>query len=343
MPDEALIPCEDSLYERHRILVDKGQDVLRIDKFLQNRLEGATRSKIQKAITQELVKVNGQSIKNNYKVKPLDDIIIWDEKRPPDDEIIPENIPLSIVYEDRHLLVVYKAAGMVVHPGCGNYRGTLLNAVAYHFQKQYDAEQLLEMPRLGLVHRIDKNTSGLLVLGKDNASIQGLIRQFAAHSIERRYTALAWGDIAADYGRIEAHIGRHLRYRKLFAAYPDGTHGKHAVTHYEVKERLRYVTLIECVLETGRTHQIRVHLQQIGHPLFGDTEYGGDRIVKGTIYKKYQEFVRHCLQQLPRQALHAQRLGFLHPVTGEKLCFHQPLPEDMREVLEKWRRYTQTF
>lgn len=329
--------------ERMRIKADKGQEPMRIDKFLMCRVEGATRNKIQQALEDGFITVNGGVVKPNYKVRVGDEIIIMETRRPESQEIIPEELPLDIVYEDDALLVINKPAGMVVHPGCGNYSGTLVNALAWKLQ-QDDPEADLsdienELPRVGLVHRIDKDTTGLILIAKTEDAMTRLAAQFKRHTVHRRYVALVWGDLEQDEGTIEAHIGRHQRFRKIMAAYPDGDHGKHAITHYKVLERFGYVTLAELQLETGRTHQIRVHMQHIGHPLFGDATYGGDRIVKGTIFSKYKQFVENCFLLLPRQALHAKELGFVHPVTHERVYFDSDLPDDMQAVIEKWRGY----
>ncbi len=272
-------------------------------------------------------------------MRPADEILVYSDMSPEDTEVVPENIPLHIVYEDDDLMVVNKPAGMVVHPGSGNYSGTLLNGVAYYLKQQDPSLSEDMLPRFGLVHRIDKNTSGLLVLAKTDVAMRQLARQFYDHSVKRQYEALVWGDMANDEGTIVAHVGRHQRFRKLFEAYPEGDHGKEAITHYKVKERFGYVTLVDCVLETGRTHQIRVHMKHIGHPLFSDDFYGGDKIVKGTVYSKYKQFVENCFAICPRQALHAKTLGFVHPTTGREMFFDTPLPPDMAELIEKWKRY----
>lgn len=329
----------DELYERFSITVDKGQEPLRIDKFLINRLEGATRNKLQQGINTGMVLVNGKEVRSNYKVKPGDDIIIYTDSDPEQTEIIPENIPLNIAFEDESLMVINKPVGMVVHPGSGNYSGTLLNGVAWYLQKQNPSVSEDILPRFGLVHRIDKNTSGLLVLAKTDHAMRMLAKQFFDHTVKRQYVALVWGDMQEDEGTVVAHIGRHQRFRKLFAAYPEGDFGKEAITHYKVMERFGYVTLVQCVLETGRTHQIRVHMKHIGHPLFSDDFYGGDKIVKGTVYAKYKQFVDNCFAICPRQALHAKTLGFVHPETGKELFFDAPLADDMAQVIEKWRKY----
>lgn len=338
--DTGELPESDSLYEKLVIIIDKGQAALRIDKFLMTRIEGATRNKIQQAIEQEMVLVNEKSIKSNYKVKAGDKIVIYDSTIPESTEIVPQNIPLDIVFEDDDILVINKPVGMIVHPGSGNPDQTLVNAVAYYLKTNYPGIDETELPRFGLVHRIDKNTSGLLVMAKKQAVMSNLAKQFFDHTVHRRYIALVWGDFETDSGTVRAHVGRHQRFRKLFTAYPEGDHGKEAVTHYQVIERFNYVTLLECRLETGRTHQIRVHMQLIGHPLFNDDTYGGDRIVKGTVFNKYKQFVENCFALCPRQALHAGELGFKHPVTGEHMLFKAELPVDMKELIDKWRNYS---
>ena len=330
----------DELYERFSITIDKGQEPLRIDKFLMQRLENATRNKLQQAINTGMVLVNGKEVRPNYKVKPLDAVVIYSDMSPEETDVVPEKIALNIVYEDEHLMLINKPAGMVVHPGSGNYSGTLLNGVAWHLQQQNPAVSEDTLPRFGLVHRIDKNTSGLLVLAKTDLAMRQLARQFFDHTIQRKYVALVWGDLEKDSGTIIAHVGRHQRFRKLFEAYPEGDHGKEAITHYRVLERFGYVTLVECVLETGRTHQIRVHMKYLGHPLFGDDFYGGDKIVKGTVYARYKQFVENCFALCPRQALHARTLGFTHPGTGKEVFFESALPDDMQQVIEKWRNYS---
>lgn len=331
----------DELYQRLSITIDKGQEPLRIDKFLMQRIEGATRNKIQQAIENEMVLVNEKPIKNNYKVKAGDLVIVYETTSSETSEIIPQNIPLNIVYEDDDLFVIDKPVGMVVHPGSGNPDGTLINAVAYYIKTNYPEIDESELPRYGLVHRIDKNTSGLLVMAKKQKVMSDLAKQFFNHTVHRRYVALVWGNFESEEGTVIAHVGRHQRFRKLFTTYPDGDYGKDAITHYKVLENFNYVTLVECRLETGRTHQIRVHMQSIGHPLFNDDFYGGDRIVKGTIYTKYKQFVDNCFALCPRQALHAKELGFIHPVTGKEMFFESPMPTDMESVIEKWRKYSQ--
>jgi len=329
----------DELFERFAITIDKGQDALRIDKFLMQRIENATRNKLQRAIAMGMVQVNGKEVKSNYKIKPLDSIVIYSDMSPEQTDLVPEKMELNIVYEDDDLMIINKPAGIVVHPGSGNHNGTLLNGVAYYLQQKNPELTDDVLPRFGLVHRIDKNTSGLLVLAKTDVAMRHLAKQFFDHSISRKYVALAWGDVEKDEGTIVAHVGRNQRFRKLFEAYPDGEHGKEATTHYNVLERFGYVTLVQCVLETGRTHQIRVHMKHMGHPLFNDDFYGGDKIVKGTVYTKYKQFVDNCFKICQRQALHAKTLGFVHPTTGKDMFFEAPLPEDIEKVIEKWRKY----
>jgi 23S rRNA pseudouridine1911/1915/1917 synthase len=332
----------DELYERFNIIIDKGQEPLRIDKFLMGRIEGATRNKLQQAINAGMVLVNGKEVRPNYKIKPQDEIITYSYVSPDETDIVPENIPLNIVYEDDDLMIINKPAGMVVHPGSGNYTGTLLNGVAFYLQQQNPGISEDLLPRFGLVHRIDKNTSGLLVLAKKDKAMRQLAKQFFDHTVKRQYVALVWGDMEKDAGTVIAHVGRHQRFRKLFEAYPGGDHGKEAITHYKVSERFGYVTLVECILETGRTHQIRVHMKYIGHPLFNDDFYGGDKIVKGTVFTKYKQFVDNCFAICKRQALHAKTLGFIHPTTEKEMRFDSILPDDMQQVIEKWRSYSTT-
>jgi len=327
---------EQEFYEHLRVVVDKGQSLLRIDKFLMHRVENASRNRIQNAIGLGNVLVNDKPIKASYKVKPQDVISVVLPHPPRDTEVYPENIPLNIVYEDDDVLVVNKSPGMVVHPGYNNYTGTLVNALVYHFQ------QLPTLPgndgRPGLVHRIDKDTSGLLLISKNERSMNYLARQFFEHTINRRYIALVWGDLPED-GTVTGYIGRSIADRRVMAIYDDEEKGKWSVTHYKVLERLNYVTLIECKLETGRTHQIRAHMKHIGHPLFADATYGGDKIIKGTVFSKYKQFVENCFELMPRQALHAQSLGFKHPSLKKDVYFEAPLPQDFEAVLKKWRNY----
>lgn len=325
------------LYEHYRFTVDKGQGLLRIDKFLMAKIENASRNKIQQAAKAGNILVNDEPAKQNYKVKPGDVISIVMTYPPREIEIIPENIPLEILYEDEHLIVINKEAGMVVHPAYSNYTGTMVNALAYHLQNVSPDKQPGRLPFL--VHRIDKDTSGIILAAKNEDAQSRLARQFFLHTTERLYNALVWGDLKDDEGTIEGNIARSVRDRKVFAVYPDSDHGKHAVSHYRVLERFGYVTLVECRLETGRTHQIRVHFQHIGHPLFNDETYGGDKILKGTTFTKYKQFINNCFKILPRQALHAKSLGFAHPVTNEPMQFESSLPEDFLQLLEKWRNY----
>ncbi|WDF56876.1 RluA family pseudouridine synthase [Mucilaginibacter sp. KACC 22063] len=327
---------EQDLYEHFRIVVDKGQSLLRIDKFLMHRIENATRNRIQNAIELGNVLVNQKTVKSSYKVKPNDIISVVLPHPPRDTEVYPENIPLNIVYEDDDVLVINKPAGMVVHPGYNNYTGTLVNGLVYHFQ------QLPQLPgndgRPGLVHRIDKDTSGLLLISKNERSMTYLAKQFFDHTITRKYLALVWGDLTED-GTVTGYIGRSLNDRRVMAIYDSEEKGKWSVTHYKVLERLGYITLIECQLETGRTHQIRAHMKHIGHPLFSDATYGGDKILKGTVFGKYKQFVENCFEMMPRQALHAQTLGFVHPATKKYMHFEAPIPQDFESVLNKWRKY----
>ncbi|MBA4196443.1 MAG: RNA pseudouridine synthase [Chitinophaga sp.] len=330
---------QEEMYERRSFIIDKGQEPMRVDKWLQIRLEGASRNKIQQSIESGFLTVNGKLVKSNYKVKPADELVLMLFVNPEYSELKVENIPLNIVYEDAEVLVINKPPNMVVHPGVGNHSGTLLNGVAYHLLQQNPNLNEDELPRYGLVHRIDKNTTGLIVLAKTADAAAHLAKQFAAHTVKRKYQALVWGNIESDEGTINAHIARHQQYRKMFTTYPEGDIGKHAITHYKVLERFNYVTLVECVLETGRTHQIRVHMKYIGHTLFNDWEYGGDKILKGTIYTKYKQFVDNCFDVCPRCALHAKTLGFIHPKTNKEMLFESELPQDMQLVIEKWRRY----
>ncbi len=327
----------DGLYERHRFVADKGQTALRIDKFLMTKIANASRNKIQDGIESGFVTVNDEVVKANYKVKPLDVITVSMDEPPRDTEIIPQNIPLDIVYEDDELLVVNKPAGMVVHPAHGNWDGTLVNALVYHFQN-LPTHRNGEI-RPGLVHRIDKDTSGLLVVAKTDQAMTHLAKQFFDHSIERTYAALVWGEPKQDEGTIEGNIGRSLKDRKIMAIFPDGSQGKEAVTHYKVLRKIRYVSLVQCNLETGRTHQIRVHLKSIGNTLFNDETYGGNKVLRGTVFSKYEKFVENCFKICPRQALHAKSLGFIHPKTGEFMQFDTELPVEMVQVMEKWEGY----
>ncbi|MEY4114599.1 MAG: hypothetical protein RLZ76_1292 [Bacteroidota bacterium] len=338
--DEIKDEAAEELYERLTIQVDKGQEPLRIDKFILNRVVNTSRNKIQQAIDNGMVLVNNQAIKSNYKVKPFDQIIFYSDTDPVTYEIIPEQMDLNIVFEDDHVMVINKPAGLVVHPGSGNFNGTLINGVAWHLKQQQPDLDESKLPRFGMVHRIDKNTSGLIVLAKSELAAMKLAKQFFDHTVERKYIALVWGNFEDEQGTITGHIARHQRFRKLMDVYPDGDHGKEAITHYSVLEDLKYVSLVECRLETGRTHQIRVHMQHIGHPLFNDETYGGDSIVKGTVFSKYKQFVENCFSICNRQALHAKTLGFTHPFTEKEMKFDSELPNDMKAVIEKWRGYT---
>ncbi len=326
------------LFEHFRFEADKGQSPLRIDKFLSNKLENTSRNRIQSAADAGSILVNGTAVKSNYRVKPLDTISIVLPHPPRKLELIPQDIPIQIVYEDDQLLVVNKVPGMVVHPGHGNYTGTLVNALMHHLKDNPLFQSGEERP--GLVHRIDKNTSGLLVVAKTETAMTHLASQFFHKTTKRTYNALVWGEPPEKEGTITGHIGRNPKERKQMTVFPDGDQGKNAVTHYRILENLGYVTLMECRLETGRTHQIRVHFQYIGHPLFNDNEYGGDRILRGTTFTKYKQFVNNCFTILPRQALHAKSLGFVHPLTKQEMFFETELPRDMSEVIEKWRKYT---
>ncbi|MHC1706800.1 MAG: RluA family pseudouridine synthase [Bacteroidales bacterium] len=327
------------LYEHFRIQVDKGQSLLRIDKFLTARIENATRNRIQNAAEAGNVLVNGKAVKSNYRIKPNDLITIVLAYPPKDIELIPEDIPLNILYEDEHILVLNKHAGLVVHPGHGNFYGTLVNALVYHLSKEVldQGKEAWRYPLL--VHRIDKDTTGIMIVAKNEIAQYRLAKQFFDHTIDRKYNALVWGDFKEEEGTISGHIGRSIRDRLVMDVFPGGEHGKHAITHYKVLERFTYVTLIECTLETGRTHQIRAHMKHIGHPLFNDVNYGGERILKGTVFTKYRQFVENCFEILRRQALHAKSLGFIHPATGEHMVFDSELPDDMMAVIDRWRKY----
>jgi 23S rRNA pseudouridine1911/1915/1917 synthase len=327
---------ENELYEHHRIIADKGQGLLRIDKFLMIRIENASRNKIQQAAKAGNILVNGEPVKQNYRVKPSDVISVVMAHPPRDTEVLSEEIPLNIVYEDEHLLVINKDAGMVVHPGYANFEGTMLNALVWHLRSRPGA-RADEMPLL--VHRIDKDTSGIILVAKTEEAQTRLARNFFDHTIRRTYQAIVWGTPREPEGTITGHVGRNLNNRLIMAVFPDGSHGKHAVTHYKVLRSYDYVSLIECRLETGRTHQIRAHMKYLGHPLFGDERYGGNQILKGTTSGSYRKFVENCFQICPRQALHAKSLGFNHPVTGKEMFFDSALPADMRTVLDRWERY----
>lgn len=328
---------EREMYEHFRFVADKGQTLLRVDKFLVTRMENASRNRIQQAAEAGCILVNGKAVKSNYRVKPLDVVSIVMDRPRYECEIIAQDIPLEIVYEDADVLVVNKPAGLVVHPGHGNYSGTLVNALAWHFRDnpEYDVSD----PRLGLVHRIDKDTSGLLVIAKTPEAKTHLGLQFFHKTTQRKYVALVWGAMENDEGRIEGHIGRSLKDRLQMTVFPNGDYGKSAVTHYRTIERLGYVSVVECVLETGRTHQIRVHMKHIGHTLFNDERYGGDQILRGTTFAKYRQFVQNCFDICPRQALHAKTLGFKHPRTGKDMFFDTEVPSDMTALIERWRQY----
>lgn len=330
------LETQESLFEHHHIQVDAGQGPYRIDKFLLDRLPHTSRTKIQLAIDNQFILVNGKPTKSSYKVRPHDVIQVVLPNPPHIHELLPENIPLDIVYEDEALLIVHKPAGMVVHPGYNNWTGTLINALIYHFNN-LPATSTADRP--GLVHRIDKDTSGLLVIAKTEASLVALAKQFYDHSITRTYYALVWGEPDPAAGTIDINLDRSLQDRRVVAPYTDPTKGKRAITHYQVVEKLQYVSLIKCNLETGRTHQIRAHMKHLGHPIFGDPTYGGQQIMKGEPFAKYKAFVENCWKLMPRQALHAHSLGFIHPITQEYVYFEAPLPTDFQMVLDKWMKY----
>lgn len=325
------------LFEHFRFEADKGQTALRIDKFLFNKLEGTSRSRIQAAAAAGSIRVNDRPVKSNYKVKPMDVVSIVLPDPPRKLELIPQEIPLNIVFEDKDLIVLNKLPGMVVHPGHGNYTGTLINALMYHLKDNPMFQSGEERP--GLVHRIDKNTSGLLLIAKNEKAMSHLAMQFFKKTTKRTYQAIVWGNMEESEGTITGNLGRNPKDRTKMMVFPDGEHGKHAVTHYAVLEQLGYVNLVECRLETGRTHQIRAHFQYLKHPLFNDHEYGGNKILRGTTFTKYKQFVTNCFNILPRQALHAKSLGFIHPSTGEEMLFDSELPDDMQIVVDKWRKY----
>ncbi|MDY0199471.1 MAG: RluA family pseudouridine synthase [Tenuifilaceae bacterium] len=339
-PDDELEEGEEQqeLYEHFHIDVDKGQSMLRIDKFISTKIQNVSRSRVQSAADAGNILVNGKAVKSAYRIKPLDSISIVMAYPPREVEIIPENIPINIVYEDDDLMVVNKEPGMVVHPGHGNYSGTLINALMYHL-RDVPLFKTGEV-RPGLVHRIDKNTSGVLVIAKTEYAMNHLARQFFERTTNRKYVALVWGDMEGEEGTIDTFIGRSPRDRIKMFVFPEGDEGKHAITHWKVIERLGYVTLVECKLETGRTHQIRVHFEHIRHPIFNDDRYGGDTIVKGTTFTKYKQFIQNCFTICPRHALHAKSLGFIHPTTGANMFFDSELPDDMVQVAERWRTYT---
>jgi len=336
--DESIIP---EVFELHRFTVDKGQELLRIDRFLMDRIENVTRVKIQEAIDSLKILVNDKPTKPSYKVKPGDLIVVIAYEAPRDVEIIPENIPLDIVYEDDSLAIINKKPGMVAHPGYGNYSGTLVNALAWHFQQNAPEGSI----RPWLVHRIDKDTSGLLIVAKTEIAMNKLAYQFKHHTIQRLYQAIVWGTFKEDEvtGTVTGNIARSEKDRKVFRVYDNPEVGKHAITHYRVLQNLTFVSLVECKLETGRTHQIRVHMKHIGHTLFNDAHYGGDKILKGVVFSKYKQFVENCFKLMPRQALHAKTLGFEHPVTGEHMHFDSELPADFSSVLDKWQKVNETY
>lgn len=327
----------DELFEHHRIVVDGGQSLVRVDKFLMDRLSNVTRTKIQSGIHDGFVKVNEKPVKPNHKIHPGDIITVSFPEPPRDTDVKPEDIPLDIVFEDDYLLVINKPAGMVVHPAFNNWTGTLVNALTFHFQNLPEMKGNTGRP--GLVHRIDKDTSGLLVIAKTEEVITHLAKQFYDHTTERTYWALVWGELKQESGTINVNVGRSLKDRRVTTAFPEGDFGRTAITHYKVLKNLRYVSLIECRLETGRTHQIRAHMRYLGHPLFNDAMYGGNEVLKGTTFAKYRQFVDNCFKIIPRQALHAKTLGFVHPVTKKKLEFDSELPADFKEVIEKWEHY----
>ena len=337
MAEEDIADQQD-LYEHYRYIVDPGQSLLRIDKYLNSRIENVSRTRIQDAANAGNILVNNKTVKPNYRVKPGDVVQIVLPDPPREIELIPEDIKINIVYEDDDVIVVNKEPGMVVHPAYGNYTGTLVNALMWHF-RDLPLFQTGES-RPGLVHRIDKNTSGILVVAKNELALNRLSKQFYDRTTDRKYIAIVWGVPDPAEGTITGHVGRNLKDRKIMQVFPDGSQGKNAVTHYRVIEDFGYVSVVECKLETGRTHQIRVHFSFIKHPLFNDDEYGGDQILKGTTFAKYQQFVRNCFKILPRQALHAKSLAFDHPVTGKRLSFDSEIPDDIKQAIEKWRAYT---
>ncbi len=327
----------DELFVHHRLVADNKQEPLRIDKFCVNFIKHLSRNKIQNAAKAGCLRVNDKPVKSNYKIRPNDVVTIVLPRPVEEHTVIPEEMPLDIRYEDDDLIILMKPAGLVVHPGVGNFTGTLVNGLKHYFEQLPDKSN--EGDRPGLVHRLDKDTTGLMVIAKNEIAMTHLANQFFERTVHRRYVALVWGDIEEPEGTVDEFIGRHQKYRQKQAVFPDQDFGKHAITHYKVIERFGYVTMIECRLETGRTHQIRVHLQHVKHPLFNDPKYGGDRIVKGTIYTKYKQFVENCFKLIPRHALHAKELGIIHPTTGEQMFFDSEMPEDMNLVLDKWRKY----
>jgi 23S rRNA pseudouridine1911/1915/1917 synthase len=345
--DESEETGNDDLYEHHRFIVDKGQDLLRIDKYLGYKLEKTSRNRIQKAVEAGAVVVNDKPVKSNYRVKPRDVISIVFAHPPHSNLLVPEEMSLNIMYEDADLLIINKPAGLVVHPGHGNYSGTLVNGLLYHLQQlpvaSHEKSGPLDEIRPGLVHRIDKDTSGLMVIAKNEIAMTLLAKQFFDRTIQRKYIALVWGDVKENEGRIEGNIGRDKKDRKAMAVYPEGDEGKHAVTNYRVIERFGFVTLVECKLETGRTHQIRVHMKHIGHTLFNDDRYGGKKILKGIESAKYKQFIENCFEMIPGQALHAATLGFIHPTTEKELFFEAAPPEGFKLLIEKWRNYSKSI
>jgi len=327
---------EEDLFEHHKFIVDLGQELLRVDKYLMARVPNATRNKLQTAAQSGHILANKKPVKSSYRVKPHDEITVEFPYPKREIELLPEEIPLDILYEDEDVIVINKQSNMVVHPGYGNYTGTLVNGLIHHF-KQLPEASVSDRP--GLVHRLDKNTTGIMVIGKTEFAMNHLADQFFKRTTERRYQALVWGDVKEEEGTVEGNVGRSLKNRKTMTVFPEGDYGKYAVTHYRVLQRYGYVTLVECKLETGRTHQIRVHMKHVGHNLFNDSEYGGDRILKGTTFTKYKQFINNCFKLLPRQALHAKSLGFVHPSTNEFMKFDSELPQDMKAVLAKWQVY----
>lgn len=342
--EKNLLEEEQELFEHHRIEADKGQALLRIDKYLLHKLAHASRTKVQAAADAGNIQVNGKAVKSSYKVKPFDVITILLPHPPKNFELIAQNIPINIMYEDADIMIVNKEPGMVVHPAFGHENGTLVNALLYHFEHLPAAQSKvgtdIYAPRPGLVHRIDKNTSGVLIVAKNEIALTKLAKKFFDHDLNRKYNALVWGNVLNDEGTITGNVGRNLHNRKVMDIFPDGVHGKHAVTHYKVLERFGYVTLVECTLETGRTHQIRVHMKSIGHRLFNDADYGGDQVLKGVKTATYKKFVENCFALCPRQALHAKSLEVEHPATGKILKFDSELPDDMKNLLDKWRKYS---
>ncbi len=335
MPFEEFNDQEQDLFEHHRFIADPGQGPLRIDKFLMSKIQNASRNKIQQAAAAGSIIVNDKAVKQNYKVRPGDIITVLLTEPPRDTEILAENIPVDIVYEDDHIMLVNKKAGMVVHPAYGNFTGTLVNALTYYLRQQSGNDEAQPY----LVHRIDKDTSGIMLVAKTELAQTRLAKEFFDHTIDRKYTALVWGDMDEEEGTIDGNLARNKNNRKVMTVYPEADIGKHAVTHWKVLQRFGYVSLIECTLETGRTHQIRAHLKYIKHPLFNDAAYGGDQILKGTTFTKYRQFIKNCFAILPRQALHARSLGLKHPISGEYMFFDSDLPADMQEAIEKWEHY----